>query len=281
MDKKQIDIQDVKHFWSKNPMIYNSAKSMSPEQILENSVSKMRLKGWYLQEPNKKLFSNLIDFSSLKNNNVLEIGYGVGFLAREFIDVGAKYTGIDLSSFHHEICLKLFGHNNNSKFYLGNAEDLPFEDNSFDYVISQGVMHHSPDTQKCIDEAWRVLKEGCTLFVMLYHKNFLKYYYNKFFKYGILRGEYFRYRSIQRVVEKHTDAHGDGTGSPISRHYKVSDIPILFNKFSSHRHQIYGGYAELNGFPSARFNIGQFMSDNLKQKILKKHGGYLHIWAVK
>ena len=116
MDKKQIDIQDVKHFWSKNPMIYNSAKSMSPEQILENSVSKMRLKGWYLQEPNKKLFSNLIDYSSLKNNNVLEVGYGVGYLAREFIDAGAKYTGIDLSSFHHEICLKLFGHHEIQSF---------------------------------------------------------------------------------------------------------------------------------------------------------------------
>ncbi len=51
-------------------------------------------------------------------------------------------------------------------------------------------------------------------------------------------------------------------------------IPILFNKFRSHRHQIYGGYTEINGFPSTRFNIGQFMSDNLKQKILKKHGGY-------
>jgi hypothetical protein len=116
---------------------------------------------------------------------------------------------------------------------------------------------------------------------MLYHKNILKYYYNKFFKYGILRGEYFRYGSIQKVVEKHTDAHGDGSGAPISRHYKVSDIPILFNKFSSHKHQISGGYAELNGFPSARFNIGQFMSDKLKQKILRKHGGYLYIWAVK
>jgi len=105
MDKKQLNIQDVKDFWTKNPMIYGSDKRKNPEQLLENSVSKLRQKGWFLQEPNKKLFSNLIDYSSLKNNNILEIGYGVGFLAREFIDAGAKYTGIDLSSFHHETCL--------------------------------------------------------------------------------------------------------------------------------------------------------------------------------
>ena len=116
MDKKQLNIQNVKDFWTKNPMIYNSAESISPEQILENSVSKIREKGWYMQESNKKLFSNLIDYSSLKNNNVLEVGYGVGYLAREFIDAGAKYTGIDLSSFHHEICLKLFGHHEIQSF---------------------------------------------------------------------------------------------------------------------------------------------------------------------
>jgi SAM-dependent methyltransferase len=281
MDKKQNDIQEVQDFWTKNPMTYGIDKNKNPEQIIENSVSKLRLTGWFLQEPNKSLLSNLIDYSSHKDKNVLEIGHGVGFLAREFIEAEAKYTGIDLSSFHHKHCMEIFGHHDNAKFYLGNAEELPFEDNSFDYVISLGVMHHSPDTQKCIDEAWRVLKEGSTLFVMLYHKSFLKYYYNKFFKYGILRGEYFLYRSIQKVVEKHTDPHGDGSGAPISRHYRVSDIPILFNKFSSYRQQVYGGYSELNGFPSTRFNIGQFMSDNLKQKILKKHGGYLYIWAVK
>ena len=134
MDKKQLDIQEVQDFWSMNPMIYNSDKSESPEQIFENSVSKVRMKGWFRQEPNKPLFSNLIDYSSLKNKNILEIGHGVGFLAKEFIGAGVKYTGIDLSTFHHEICLKLFGYHDNSKFYLGNAEDLPFEDNSFKNV---------------------------------------------------------------------------------------------------------------------------------------------------
>ena len=45
MDKKQLDLQEVQDFWSMNPMIYNSDKSESPEQILESSVSKVRMKG--------------------------------------------------------------------------------------------------------------------------------------------------------------------------------------------------------------------------------------------
>ncbi len=69
MDKKQIDIQDVKRFWTKNPMIYGSDKRKNSEQLFKNSVSKLREKGWFLQEPNKKLFSNLIDYPSLKNYN--------------------------------------------------------------------------------------------------------------------------------------------------------------------------------------------------------------------
>jgi hypothetical protein len=58
VDKKQTEIQDVQDFWSMNPMIYNSGKSESPEQIFENSVSKVRLKVWFSQESNKPFFSN-------------------------------------------------------------------------------------------------------------------------------------------------------------------------------------------------------------------------------
>ena len=52
---------------------------------------------------------------------------------------------------------------------LGDAENLPFATNSFDIVYSYGVMHHSPDTAKCLREAWRVLKPGGEARIMLYH----------------------------------------------------------------------------------------------------------------
>ena len=39
-------------------------------------------------------------------------------------------------------------------------QDLPYEDNSFDFVISDQVIEHLEDSPKAIKESYRVLKEG-------------------------------------------------------------------------------------------------------------------------
>jgi SAM-dependent methyltransferase len=274
------EINAVKNFWSSNPMTFGKDGLETPEDVCNHAAAIIREKAWFGQEEGA-IFSNLIDFDSLVGKRVLEIGHGVGWLAREFINAGAIYTGIDLSTYHHEICDKLFSNINNAEIILGNAEDLPFEDRCFDFIVSYGVIHHSNDTEQCIKEACRVLKKGSTFYLMLYRKSFLKYWYNKFFKFGVMRGELFKYKSINKVVEKHTDTHGEGGGAPISRHYTVSDLPRLFNEFSKYRCQVVGNYEELRGFPSTRFNIAAFLPLSTQQKILKKFGGYLNIWAVK
>ena len=55
----------------------------------------------------------------------------------------------------------------------GNAEKLPFEDNTFDFISSSGVLHHTPDMQKAVNEAWRVLKPGGEAIISVYYKNIL------------------------------------------------------------------------------------------------------------
>ena len=55
-------------------------------------------------------------------------------------------------------------------FRLGNAEGLDFADESFDAVYSFGVLHHTPDIERAVDEVHRVLRPGGTAYVMLYHR---------------------------------------------------------------------------------------------------------------
>ena len=71
-------------------------------------------------------------------------------------------------------------HNTKLRFkYLGlksflkidNAENLSFDDNSFDAIYSWGVLHHSPDTKKCFEELFRVLMPGGFAKIMIYHKH--------------------------------------------------------------------------------------------------------------
>lgn len=55
----------------------------------------------------------------------------------------------------------------------GDVEELPFKSNVFDNVISFGVLHHTPNTEKGIKEIYRVLKPGGKAFLSFYYKNFL------------------------------------------------------------------------------------------------------------
>src|SRR5207248_8707048 len=61
-------------------------------------------------------------------------------------------------------------------FLRENAESLSFADESFDWLYSHGVLHHTPNTQKAIDEVWRVLKPNGRAIIMLYHKSSFNYY---------------------------------------------------------------------------------------------------------
>ena len=47
------------------------------------------------------------------------------------------------------------------QYVNGSALKLPFEDNSFDFVFCNGVLHHTTDPIKGIKEMYRVLKPNC------------------------------------------------------------------------------------------------------------------------
>lgn len=53
-----------------------------------------------------------------------------------------------------------------------NAEKLNYQDEFFDFVNCQGVIHHTPNTQAAIKEIARVLKKGGVAHISVYYKNF-------------------------------------------------------------------------------------------------------------
>lgn len=110
-------------------------------------------------------------FDEAANQDVLEIGVGLGADHQGLAAAGARLHGIDLTEraiAHTRRRLELFGLY--SELRVGDAENLPYPDEAFDIVYSWGVLHHSPDTRKAIAEVWRVLKPGGTARIMVYHK---------------------------------------------------------------------------------------------------------------
>jgi SAM-dependent methyltransferase len=165
-------------------------------------------------------------FREARDLDVLEIGIGLGADHQHFAQAGARLTGIDLTERAVEYSRKrlaLFGLK--SDLRVADAESLPFADESFDWVYSWGVLHHSPNTARAIEEAWRVLRRGGGAKIMIYHKHSLVGYM-LWLRYGLLEGK--PWRSLNDIYAHHLE-------SPGTKAYTVDEARGLFNKFSEVR----------------------------------------------
>jgi 2-polyprenyl-3-methyl-5-hydroxy-6-metoxy-1,4-benzoquinol methylase len=93
---------------------------------------------------------------------VLDAGCGEGVLSWYLAERGAKVTAMDISRPNLENAKKFLekkGVSDNVTLVLGDAEHLPFADESFDWVISSHVLEHLPDFDKGLSEIRRVAKK--------------------------------------------------------------------------------------------------------------------------
>ena len=113
-------------------------------------------------ENTDRVVSKLLNLQ--KSDYVLDAGCGVGgscfFMAKKY---RCKIKGITLSPIQikqarknaRKLGLKC-------KFILGNAYDLKFKDNTFDFILDRGCFHHIPPKlrEKYVAGALRVLKKN-------------------------------------------------------------------------------------------------------------------------
>jgi len=173
---------------------------------------------------------------------VLEVGVGMGADYLEWLKAGAQAHGVDLSSTSLERAKRrceMAGYAPDLR--VSDAEHLPFPDDAFDIVYSYGVMHHSPDTPQCIREAWRVLKPGGALRIMIYHHPSLTGFL-LWLRYGWLRG-----KSLRQAVHDHLE-------SPGTKSYTQEEARALLQGFEQIEiRQAFSPGDLLLNEPSARF----------------------------
>lgn len=93
---------------------------------------------------------------------ILDLGCGSGFSSSVWLQTPewqgrAMWVGLDISS-AIDVAKERLGMRPNTHFVQADALNIPFADNSFDTIFSEGVLHHTPSTQLAIRSGARVLR---------------------------------------------------------------------------------------------------------------------------
>ena len=217
MNSTDFNKDDVKQFW--NNASCGEELYLKGDNFREafNTQSNSR----YTLEP---YILNFLNFPNSKNKNLLEIGVGLGADHQKLAMSGFNMYGIDLTERainYTKERLKLFSLQ--SELFVSDAENLPFEDEKFDFLYSWGVIHHSPDTNRAVKEIYRVLKKGGEARIMIYHKySFVGYML--WFRYALLRLRPFT--SLNSIYSNYLE-------SPGTKAYSYIEARKLFSEFKT------------------------------------------------
>jgi SAM-dependent methyltransferase len=124
---------------------------------------------WYCKKLGKASQDELKAFYR-KQDLILEVGPGSGFNTRFM----AEHTaGTVIAADISQAAYTTFGNTRslpNCHVVQADLMDLPFADDTFDFVIADGVLHHTPDTHKAVVALFRKVKPGGQFFFYVYKK---------------------------------------------------------------------------------------------------------------
>ena len=230
--------QDIQAFWkSLYDSLYEDVDSALTRDALFEGLEKLedmfryRAHGAVVEMP----------LDELKGKRVLEIGPGAGGHSALFAKYGAIMTSADLT-FHRARATQ-------GKFDLmgddaagcnaiqSDAENLPFADNTFDIVYSNGVLHHTLDTEKSMAEVNRILKPGGAAVIMLYAKSSWHYWFDKVLCEGILCGQLLTGRNWLGRSTEWGGKNKQTVANPITRVYTAAGLDRLFEGFEDRHYR--------------------------------------------
>ena len=207
----------VRRHWEADPCGRSLARSPvgTPEFFDEIERARYRL------EPFIPAFAQ---FERWHGKSVLEVGFGLGSDLVRFARAGARVTGVDLTHASVELVRRRLALEGlDAELRVGDAEALPFEDGSFDLVYSWGVLHHTPDTRRALDEVRRVLRPDGEARLMLYSRRSWVAL-GLWLRYALARGR--PWRSAADVIASHLE-------SPGTKAFTERELERLFERFGS------------------------------------------------
>jgi len=268
-------------WWQNNPMTYdwdqdlgeiqyNSVYFQAIDEIFGYGHSLCNNPSW----PEGYILENFIPYSEVKDKAVLEIGCGAGLVSSHLAMAGAKLTAIDLTDQAIEITKERFNLKQlTANVIQMNAEELEFEDNSFDYVVSWGVIHHSGNMQNIINEIYRVLKPGGKAYLMVYNENSIRSKVFAPFWLGLIKGKLLT-KNVKEIISEITDGY-------IARHLTENKFNSMAKNFNNINYSYSDEIDTISAYLLGPFRRLLLLVPKLKRKIelflAKRWGWYMQI----
>ncbi|MFX0202472.1 MAG: class I SAM-dependent methyltransferase [Candidatus Hodarchaeota archaeon] len=211
------------------------------------------------------LSNQILNLPALNSKSVLEIGCGIGLDALEYAKNGAHVTAIDLSPICLEMANKYFAYNNlSATIEIGNAQRLRYADNSFDVVVARQILMFTPDTQRAVDEIFRVLKPGGQVLALLHNR----------YSWYVLFAKLTRTNLITEAKDPPVNKlHSRNEANKLFE--KFSSVSLFFDRFPYKTNRRNGLFANLYNYVFVPF------SDIIPKTMMRPFGWYIIVKAVK
>jgi len=194
-------------YLKKTGSVYGSLFAGYSKKLFEESIELffMRHKKWG------------VDLNWFKGRVCLDAGCGGGRYLVALARLDAKEVrGIDISGDAVKVANERLRETNlrQAKATKASVLDVPFSDNYFDYIVSSGVIHHTPDPYRGFQELTRVIKPGGKLFLSVYGRGGLRW---------LFKVDIWRYTICKIVSFETMEKLFKFIGVPANKRYSILD----------------------------------------------------------
>ena len=212
-------IKSVQEYWNARPCnIRHSPRPVGTREYFDEVEERK-----YFVEPHIPAFA---DFERWRGKRVLEIGCGIGTDSINFARHGADLTIVELSQSSLDVTKQRFGvYGLDARFIQGNAEEISSlvpAGETFDLIYSFGVIHHSPNPRRIVEQLPQLMHDGSELRLMVYNRLSWKVFW-------IYATQGWReWRDLGGLVARYSEAQ---TGCPVTFAYSDAEARKLLAGF--------------------------------------------------